>query len=300
MSADTNMWIYIRALGWLTLALLFWIANVVLHLDFSNWLTVQYQTSSGVVTPLNFKTEATISTLIVIVTILCWQGYKGTNHKLTLIYWSIWLIISYLIVNFLITTNVELIHFLQYGALFYLLAKAIDNDHAAWPLITLMLITLALGIIDELNQYFFLTPSNSIHMDFNDFMLNLQGAAGGLLFYYGFRFPDLRYESRAGWPLISVICFYAMCAIATMTFIWNGTLLYMPDHSVPPGGIEYAGDSIRVYLQREPDLLGNWNTSFSGGQYYIMSAAEGVSLLILMTCLYGSYAFLSKIFKPTS
>jgi VanZ family protein len=298
MSVDTSMWIYVRTVAWLTIALSFWIANVVLHLDFSNWLTVQYQTSSGVVMPLNYKTEATVSTLIILVSLLCWQGYKGTNQKLTLMYWSIWIFISYAIMSFLITTNVELIHFLQYGALYYLLAIAIDSNRATWPLVTLMLITLAFGIVDELNQYFFLTPSNSVHMDFNDFMLNLQGAAGGMLFFYGFKLPNHQRKSRPGRLLTSVICFYAMCAIATVIFMWKGTLVYMPDHSVPPGGVEYAGDSIRVYLQREPNLLGNWNTSFSGGQYYIMSALEGISLLIIMICFYGGYGYLSQQLKP--
>ena len=298
MSVDTSMWIYVRTVAWLTIALSFWVANVVLHLDFSNWLTAQYQTSSGVVMPLNYKTEATVSTLVILVSLLCWQGYKGTNQKLTLMFWSIWIFISYAIMSFLITTNVELIHFLQYGALYYLLAIAIDGDRATWPLVTLMLITLAFGIVDELNQYFFLTPSNSVHMDFNDFMLNLQGAAGGMLFFYGFKLPDHQRKSRHGRLLTSVICFYAICAIATVIFMWKGTLVYMPDHSVPPGGVEYAGDSIRVYLQREPNLLGSWNTSFSGGQYYIMSAVEGISLLILMICFYGGYGYLSQQHKP--
>lgn len=287
-----------HTLVWLMFALAFWMANVILHLDFSNWLTTRVETSAGIIIPLNYKFQAAVAVSIILSLILCRQFRNGENHKLTMLYWTIWLLSSYLITRYLITTNLELIHFLQYGVLSYLFALVIDQNRTRWPLATLILVTLAFGIIDELNQYFFLTPANSAHMDFNDFFLNLQGAAGGLLFFYGFRFQGGDQVRRTTYWILSVISLYLACALGIVILIANGTLIYMPDHSVPPGGIETVGGLLKVYLQREPNLLGSWNTSFSGGQYYVLGAIEGISLLVMATAIYSSYGYFSLTLRP--
>jgi hypothetical protein len=247
---------------------------------------------------LSYRTEAASGIVVVLTLILGKQFYQGENHRLTMLYWAIWLIFACAITINLVTTNIELIHFLQYGTLSYLLALAIDPERRKWPLITLMLLTLALGVIDELNQYFFLTPGNSAHIDFNDFLLNLQGAAGGMLIFYGFRFPHDRLASNeAHWKyepwFLGVSVLYLASAVIILTLLWSETLVYAPSHTIPPGGIEYSEGLLRVYLQREPGLLGSWNTSFSGGQYYVLSAAEGFFFLVTATIIYSSYGLLS-------
>ena len=87
---------------------------------------------------------------------------------------------------FLLTTNLEYIHYLQYGGLAYLLALSLDRHRSVWPIREIYCICLILSGIDEANQYFYLAREFGNYLDFNDLVLNQAAVIAGLLLYYGF------------------------------------------------------------------------------------------------------------------
>ncbi|MEQ8954002.1 MAG: VanZ family protein, partial [Gammaproteobacteria bacterium] len=170
--------------GWLAVTFLFWLGNVVLHLEFSNWLVRPYSTPLGEFIPRDLSVHAAVISALLTAALL-WKriarGEARLAHGITWVLWSITAASAFLL---LMTTPIEAIHYLQYGILAFLLASALDPDKQQWPLTTLLFITVGLGIIDELNQYFLLTPGNSTYIDFNDFVLNMLGEQAGLFAYY--------------------------------------------------------------------------------------------------------------------
>jgi hypothetical protein len=74
---------------------------------------------------------------------------------------------------FLVSTNIERVHYPQYAILALLWLPAVGS-----PALALLLTSLC-GVADELMQYL-LMPHYTKYLDFNDFILNVLGAALGL------------------------------------------------------------------------------------------------------------------------
>ncbi len=114
--------------------------------------------------------------LFVFVGILFFQIRKLRNPKIPLAFLSLCLILMIVSLNSLIIVNIEIIHFIQYALMAILIFPLLNNFFS-----TLLVVTL-LGSIDEAYQYYFLSPERTNYYDFNDVILNLLGAAIGLIF----------------------------------------------------------------------------------------------------------------------
>ena len=78
--------------------------------------------------------------------------------------------------NMLIIVNIEIIHFIQYALLAILIFPLSRS------FFTTIVLVMFLGAIDEAYQYYFLSPERTNYYDFNDVILNLLGAAMGMIF----------------------------------------------------------------------------------------------------------------------
>jgi VanZ family protein len=277
-----------HTLFWFIAALVFWLLNVTLHLEFSNWIVVSYATAFGDFVPLDHTHAIAVIVCLLMAAFLFLQWRHGNNRVMTLGGW-VAAFAAMVASMFLITTTVvEMIHFLQYGLLAWMLALAFDRDRTRWPLLTLMFLTTWLGILDELNQYFYLTQNNSTYIDFNDFVLNQVGACAGLLAYYGFRVAPV---IRPRWSTLQTMTAsgYALLALVTLLLGVSGHLQYTPEQTVPPGGIDTIEGSLVIFFQREPGLLSNFQPTFSTGRYYVMGALEGFLVMLLITGLLQAF-----------
>jgi hypothetical protein len=282
-----------HTLSWLLVALVFWALNVTLHLEFSSWIVIRYQTPLGVFVPLAHTRTIAVIVCLLVATLLCWQCYRGEKRLLALCSWGIAFAAMVACMFLVTTTTVEMIHYLQYGLLAFMLALAFDHQREHWPLLTLMSMVTFLGIIDELNQYFWLTQNNSTYIDFNDFVLNQVGACAGLLAWYGFRtapankiyWGALQWVTVSGYALLGVVCLLLGLA---------GRLRYTPEQNVPPGGIDLIEGNWVIFFQREPGLLSSSQPTFSTGEYFVMGAAEGVLVMLVITCLVHAFTLGSK------
>lgn len=275
---------------WLTLALLFWLLNVALHLEFSNWLTLRIPSPFGEFMPRDLAEEALLLLLAALLAGLVNRHVRSARPALTSLAWVLLLALMGAAALLLMTTRIEIIHFPQYAALAWLLARALDSRREHWPLLSLALLGFWLGVVDELNQYFFLTPSNNTYMDFNDFVLNLIGILAGLLFYYGYRREGPTPAPSAHRRRLRVLVggLWAMSVLLVIALALAGRLIYSPGAMVEPGGIVLI-DGVRVIaLQREPGLLSTWLTGFTNPRYYVMGALEcALAVLGLLGLAWG-------------
>lgn len=277
-----------HTLFWFLTALVFWLLNVTLHLEFSNWIVASYATPFGDFVPRDHTHAIAVIVCLLMVALVFLQWFRGSNRAITLGAW-VTAFAAMVAGMFLITTTiVEMIHFLQYGLLAWMLALAFDRDRTHWPLLTLMFLTTWFGILDELNQYFFLTQNNSTYIDFNDFVLNQVGACTGLLAFYGFRQAPL---IRPRWTTLQTMTAsgYALLALVTLLLGITGHLQYTPEQTVPPGGIDTVDGSFVIFFQREPGLLSNSLPTFTTGRYYVMGALEGFLVMLLITGLLHAF-----------
>lgn len=294
----------------LVTAIVFWLLNMFLHLEFSFWITKPYDTVLGkIVLRDYFPTIA----LVIIVAVLWHQIFRARRSCSiwsTVFSWIILLLCSLAAAGFLLTTTIEVIHYFQYAAIGILFCLALDSEKQRWPLISISLLVCGLGIVDEVNQYMGLAASYGKYMDFNDFLLNQLGAMMGILLFYGFtpgsslhqNYSSSVVGSEAG--LLKIILFiYGGFALLLGLLRVSGSLQIKAHASIPPGGYLTDGDKLIFYLEREPGLLGSWQNSFSGEPYYVLGVFGGLGTLIGATGLVVLYKYLmlsggKSWFKP--
>lgn len=120
--------------------------------------------------------------------------------------------------NMLIIVNIEIIHFIQYAFLAILLFPLSKKFFA-----TIVLVTF-LGAIDEAYQYYFLSPDRTNYYDFNDVILNLLGAAMGMIFLRShIGINTLLNDSAQSFKKIWFYYFFS-CSVMTL-LIWQKDLV---------------------------------------------------------------------------
>ncbi len=89
---------------------------------------------------------------------------------------------------YLIVNNIERIHYPQYAILALLLGLSLRNE------MLIFLVTTFAGFVDEFLQYA-MDPMKTNYLDFNDIVLNVLGAAAGVVLLMGLRKP-LKYAGK--------------------------------------------------------------------------------------------------------
>lgn len=109
-------------------------------------------------------------------------GFGIKNHpkrlKTVLFYLIFTFLFIFVAIKILMVVNIEMIHFVQYGFLTLLLFPLFADFK------TTLFFAIILGGLDEAYQYWVLTPLSTDYYDFNDLIINLLGAALGLILLY--------------------------------------------------------------------------------------------------------------------
>ena len=115
-----------------------------------------------------------------------------------------------------------------------------------------------------------------------------------MLSYYGFRSAGSAVSAR--WTTAQKITLAAYVLFATITLgLWTlGRLIYQPETSVAPGGIDYIDGSLHIFFQREAGLLSSWQPSFSGDEYYVLGLIDGTLMILLVLAAFAAFRRFSK------
>lgn len=188
-----------------------------------------------------------------------------------------WTPLIYLLVNiglalaswyFLFVFNVEAIHFLQYMLLAILMFPIFRRYGETLFWCTIM------GAVDEAYQYFILSPNRTNYYDFNDIILDLIGAAFGLILIRSFR-PVLR--NAAKWYKSSILYCSVLLTVLIGVLYGLGALRFYPDEAFPDAWL---------LVKKVPE--GFW-TELKPVIFHIVEPLEG--MLIVVGLLVG-FSFL--------
>jgi hypothetical protein len=194
------------------------------------------------------------------------------NRKVnaTLAYLAITLILLVLSVHILVIHNFEMIHFPQYIFLAILIFPLVMRygETVFW--------TTLLGAVDEAYQYFYLAPQRTAYFDFNDIILNLLGAALGVLLIFSSGVPAKAYNMKK-WYVSPVFRTIALLVIG-ITILFQTPLLNMY-----PSADETSMRS--ALIQKSPE--GFWeHVPHLNDKFHIVRPIEGILLVILLLLLY--------------
>ena len=251
-----------RLLGGLLASALFAIVTSVYHLEFSLWLV---KSRPFGLKPVEYLPYVWGVLGVAVIAFVAWSAWRSANRLPTLAYWGAWLALAVIADRWLLFSAAEYIHYPQYAVLAWLLAWTLDPKRDGHAFGTVLLLAVVIGIADEVHQYFLETISYSDYLDFNDFLLNLLGAAAGLLLYYGFR-P----LSAAGGRAVSLgFVFLGLAMLAAL------------------GVLEVLGG--QEHIEREAGSYGSWKGSVLRDRYYVLDPWTGTLALALIGTFFAGY-----------
>lgn len=213
--------------------------------------------------------------VLLVYLIVMYRGMKEANRKRLIFYFVFNLILAIICINMLFVVNVEAVHFLQYG-MFAILCFPLVNNY----LLTLVYTTIA-GVVDEAYQFYYLSPERTNYYDFNDVVINLVGAAFGLIIIRSLARKTYKYQ-LSNFIRSKHFIFFAALASGIVILFASGILVkdYDPQNL-------YA----RYWLIKE-QVPGFWNTSWQFGfSFHVIQPWEGLGLVAV---LFMSYAGLHK------
>jgi len=269
--------------------LLYWLGASLLHLEISKIIVSPVSTPLGSFTPAHYSRHFAWVLLILCALFVLFTAIKGKARLRTAVYWIMWGAAVYGANRLLVFSPNEYVHYPQYALLAVLLVIWRDPHREKWPIGNLIFWGTALGIADELMQYFFICPSYGDYLDFNDFLLNELGIVAGLLLVYGFCEQSAKIEPLS--PIHKTRAFKTIIisfAIVSVLML-SDRLKITPPEKIPPGGIFAVKDRTTIYMERKPKITGAWNHFADGRAYYVLSPAAGMSLLFALGFLFASF-----------
>lgn len=270
--------------GWLlSAALIYWFLSSVLHLEVSFLIVEPMGTPWGDIVLRDYTWHLAGVFSVVVTAWIVLHVFRSARPVWLAGAW-LFLAALILIINFyLMASPVENIHFPQYALLAWLLGKSLDRRRVRFIVFEILFAVLALGIVDELIQYFYLTPDYVKYMDFNDFLLNLTGGMAGVLLYYG----GQRGTAAKNKPVRRSPAFALMVVLITFTamLLISGRLQQSPPAEageLPPGSVWEERGMTNVFMERSPDYFGTFQPAFHKDDYYVLSPVVGTVILALL------------------
>lgn len=272
-------------------AIVYWAVVATQHLNVTDILTDWVVTPFGKFVPRDYSITVGIIAAALLIILIIYQFIKGKKRIISSIYWLILIASVMLAFRLLITAPIEIIHFPQYALLSFLIAKAVDPERKKLWIVSILFWVTLMGILDETNQYFYLTRHYTKYYDFNDFMLNEIGAAVGLMLYYGFKEiqkKELKFSTvinSLGFKIVSVII------IVYLSLSLSGILHLSPNAEIPAATFTNDNGLLQIYLERVPGLLGSWQERDLGGYIYTLTPFNGILLMLVFGFLLSFYRY---------
>ncbi|MDX1699909.1 MAG: VanZ family protein [Melioribacteraceae bacterium] len=193
---------------------------------------------------------------------------KKKNITSFLLISSVFVILSF---NYLITINVEVVHFVQYGFFAFLLFPLIRNY--AYTII----VSFLCGMMDEAYQYFILTRSRPNYYDFNDVCINIIGAGIGLLLIKSLEpeYHPFSWKSFLRSKLFTLIV--VISSLIIFLFI-SGLMTVYPNETAK-------------FVLAEQDIRGFFTRFPPGIVIHVIKPMEGILISVGIIAL---YSFLEK------
>jgi hypothetical protein len=227
-----------------------------------NKLTLRYYNLSLLLSGLIFSCAAVC---------YLWRKTRRHSNYRILFLWFLITILAMIVALFtMMVTNMEAIHYLQYSILAVLIFTLVKRYGDAFIGTTL------LGLVDEIYQYLVLNPDFK-YFDFNDIILNMMGAGGGLLAMAMISSPETR--DRGKWYCSSSYLFLWIIILMGVVISGNYPVSFFP---VPNNHENWHWFSL--YRQNLQDPY--WTYLYNNRYYHIFRPWEGIMAMSALTLFY--------------
>jgi len=215
-----------------------------------------------------------LSTTILLVTTLFFfkRIINHSQKKLIGFYLLSTCLFAVLCFKILFVINIEFVHFVQY-AVFAMLCFPLTLSYTQ----TLIWSTLA-GALDEAYQYFYLSPDRTNYYDFNDVIINLVGAAFGLIIIKIINPVYKKFDWKTFLKTPLFYCIIILSVLIGAAFATNFLGLYPTD-----------AKATYLLVKKMPTQF--WSKEYPDIMYHILLPFEG---LLIMFGLFVFYIGLEK------
>jgi len=215
--------------------------------------------------------------LLLFISVFYRQIRKLQNPFIPISFFSLCIILMIVSLHSLIIVNIEIIHFIQYALMAVLIFPLLKNF-----LSTLIFVTL-LGSIDEAYQYYFLSPDRTNYYDFNDVILNLLGAAIGLIFLRSHRgIASILRVDRYKIHTKAWLSYTFFIGISTMLIWQKKTVQTIIDRL----GLDLDWETYGAILIRKP-TTSFWTEIPPKILYHVVQPIEGVIIVSILLITFG-------------
>lgn len=226
-----------------------------------------------------FLTAGLLASLAFFIPLFRFWSKQKSGRRRTVVYFVLTLglmCVAYFTIFVLAT---ELIHFPQYAIMAILLFPF------SWRFSDTLYWATLLGALDEAYQYFYLSPHRTDYYDFNDVIINLLGAAMGLVFLHTLsdRLPTPRPRTWKQSP--TLWCSGALLLLLPIAVHFGWLAIYPADTSPAPEVL---------LVKKVPERF--WS-KFHHIRYHVILPEEG---LLLLALLFGIYSGLDKSHQPSN
>jgi hypothetical protein len=275
------------------LALAYWVATSLGHLEFSLWLV---RGRAGATGDYSYGTYFPYALALLAAAFAAWWVDRARRQPAAIapvaLWWALWGGCVVLADRTLTYSIYEYAHYPQYALLAVLVGRALDPGRVHWRPARVLFWTTLLGMGDELLQYLWIAKGYGFYLDFNDFVVNLLAGAAGVMLYYGFGPAPAHARlglQRPEWTALAVLAGTLVLGFA------SGLVALSPAAGVlvAPGGY----DSGTWFLQRADSWYGSWQESRHTGAYLVLPPWAGALLLASGGALFGRYAPRAAAFK---
>lgn len=284
-----------KKLAFRLLPLMYFLAVSLPHHPFSTWLDDVFIEPVGYYPVQHIADIASwvllgvsAALLIRIAYIHRWRALKHISILLLLV------ALMYATDYYLIVNNIERVHYPQYAMLALLLGLSLRNE------MLIFFATTFAGFVDEFLQYF-MNPMKSNYLDFNDIVLNILGAAAGVVLLMGLRKRlaarelDLDLSGPARYEQIFAAMFRTvMVAGAVVVFVAGlfGRIVPLVEQAKDRSVFAVVNGKISFIMsfERHDEF---WMKSYFGKVFHVLSPVEGlVSIAVLALGIWGSVSWL--------
>lgn len=263
------------------------IASWLLHIEVSRIVVGRYPEITGTFVPREHSVAFSFIVLFLLVIYFVVKAIRGERRNITFYYWFLYSVCLFVFYLFISLHQVEIIHLIQYSSIAYLLGLCFDPKREKFYFSEILFLGIVLGIIDELLQYYVVAPGHT-YLDFNDFLVNAMGTLAGSLFYYGFRNPKIKINTKPIYKSKRILITTGIAVIISLLFI-DGTLRITPPYPIKAGSYAIVENRLTVYMERKAGLLGTWQKHFVRGHYYTLTPAEGTITIIFLYLAFSTY-----------
>jgi hypothetical protein len=247
------------------LAIVVYFSIVTFHDEITS-LAIRLRNAIGRDSYNDYLAYGFLAFLLVFIFLLIHQSLKGPQRILKT---SLSIIVAAMtVVSFrlFMTYSIEAIHFVEYMIVAVLLMPVLRSygETVFWVTI--------LGILDELFQYRFLTPTFE-YFDFNDITLNLIGAGAGVLVVFIFRGTAIELRQTKWYKSPALLTSLVLLAVFFILFL-TGKM------TIDPIGTPGSENWFSLNRKTMPDDF--WTTAYPGRVFHILKPLEGIILIYLL------------------